>query len=186
MKYCTIASYGWLCPGSVCDQVTPAASPTTVPQRSAGPLRSATVAKPIAGASGSGAYPNCSTSYRSRSTPQPISAGTGQTRRSASGRHCPATRSRASHAGCMLGLVGQQGQQVQYRQAQGERACPGPRPGPAAAAPRTRPRRGPAARRGGPAAARRSTRPLRERPATPGAPAESGVVPGAVCVTSRS
>jgi hypothetical protein len=47
-------------PGSVCDQAIPPAVPRTVSQRSSRPLRSATVAKPIAGASGSGANPNCS------------------------------------------------------------------------------------------------------------------------------
>ena len=62
MNACTIASYGWLCPGSVCDQAMPPAVPTTVSQRSSRPLRSATVANAIAGASGSGANPNCSAS----------------------------------------------------------------------------------------------------------------------------
>src|SRR5579863_5904065 len=73
----------------------------TVHQRSHGRLRSATVANAIAGASGSGAYPNWSASYRLRTTPQPSSASTGLTRRSASGRHCPPASSKASHAGCI-------------------------------------------------------------------------------------
>ena len=58
MNACTIASYGWLCPGCAWDQAMPAVPATTVSQRSSGPLRSATVANAIAGASGSGAYPN--------------------------------------------------------------------------------------------------------------------------------